>query len=75
VSSIAIACSTISIALLLVENASLPVGLGVGVVIVPLGACVLVFRDETRGRRVDIRVLAIAIGALDLVVAPNHRLA
>ena len=66
-SYVAIALSTISIALLLVENVSLPVGFGIAAVIVPLGAWLVVFRDEARGHRVDIRVLAIAIGGLMLI--------
>lgn len=68
-SYVAIALSTISIALLLVENVSLPVGFGIGAVIVPVGAWLVVFRDEARGQRVDIRVLAIAIGGLMIVAA------
>ncbi len=63
----AIALSTISIALLLLENRSLPVGFGVGAVIASLAAWLVVFRDEAHGRRVDIRVLAIAIGGLMLI--------
>jgi alpha-1,6-mannosyltransferase len=67
VSYVAIGLSTISIALLLLENRSLPVGLGVGAVIVSSAAWLVVYRDEAHGHRVDIRVLAIAIGGLMLI--------
>jgi Glycosyltransferase family 87 len=61
---LAIAASTTGIALFLLVNRSLPVGFALGAVIVPLGAWLVVLREEALGNRVDVRALAVAIGGL-----------
>jgi 4-amino-4-deoxy-L-arabinose transferase-like glycosyltransferase len=64
---VAVAISTTAIALLLLENRSLPVGLSLCALLVSVGAWFAVYQEETRGKGVDIRVLSIAIGGLMLI--------
>ncbi|MGZ4753326.1 MAG: glycosyltransferase 87 family protein [Acidimicrobiia bacterium] len=63
----AIGFSAASIALLLVGNHSLPIGVALSAVIIPVGTWWMVLREERCGQRVDVRVIVIAIGALMLL--------
>ena len=63
----AIVLSTVAIALLLLGNDSLPVGFAVIAVIASLLAWLVVLKEEDRGNIADIRLIAVAIGALMLL--------
>lgn len=60
----AIGLSFIAIAALLVLNAALPIGLALLAIAVSFGAWLLVSQHERRGNRVDVRIIAIAVGVL-----------
>lgn len=64
---LAVTTSTLAIAVLLLANRSLPIGIALAAAVVPLGAWLGVLRAEQRGQPVDIRFLAAAIGALLLL--------
>jgi alpha-1,6-mannosyltransferase len=63
----AVGLSTASIALLLLKTSSLPVGLGLLMVAVPLVAWLVVLDRERRGEVMDVRALILPIGALLLL--------
>lgn len=67
-SSIAIAGATVAVAALLLAGTALPVGFAVLGVILPFAAWYVVQERESRGARIDLHLLVVAIGAL-LVLA------
>ena len=60
----AVVCSAGAIAVLLLGNHALPVGVALIAVVVPLCAWLVVFEAEQRGHRADVHLVAIAVGAL-----------